>query len=230
MDPIITIINALNSMGGVIEKMGERIRRLETQVFTPLNFGWEGIEDVYTRPILADYTWLNQGLGTASEVGRTLYMSAPASASVNVRGLYMSAPATPYTFTVRIEPTTFVGDAHSAGIFFRESSSGKLAVFKMLYNSSGLNSFASSKYTDQATFSANYTAVAFGAPSRLKWLRIADNGYSRICSFSSDGKLWFDFHSVGRTDFLTADQIGLCIMSDNASYSCGNYFLSCKVG
>jgi hypothetical protein len=49
-------------------------------------------------------------------------------------------------------------------------------------------------------------------------MRIADTGTSRICSWSADGQNWHDLHSIGRTDFLTADEVGFYVNSQSATY------------
>jgi len=48
-------------------------------------------------------------------------------------------------------------------------------------------------------------------------MRIADNNTNRICSVSADGQNWIEVHSVGRTDFLTADQVGFMIRPTNSA-------------
>jgi hypothetical protein len=66
------------------------------------------------------------------------------------------------------------------------------------------------KWTDATTFSADYVSwdhagmLMVGGPI---WLQITDNGTNRICKFSRDGQNFVQIHSVGRTDFLTADQM-----------------------
>ena len=49
------------------------------------------------------------------------------------------------------------------------------------------------------------------------WFQIADDNTNRICSISQDGQNFDTFHSVGRTDFLTADQIGICLRSQTTT-------------
>jgi len=39
------------------------------------------------------------------------------------------------------------------------------------------------------------------------WFRITDDGTNRICHVSGDGQHFITIHSVGRTDFLTADEV-----------------------
>jgi hypothetical protein len=76
-----------------------------------------------------------------------------------------------------------------------------------------------SKWNSPTSFNANYTASTdfpVLPPDRL-WLRLQDNGTNRISFFSMDGINWIQLHSVGRTDFITADQVGFFATGENAS-------------
>ena len=54
-----------------------------------------------------------------------------------------------------------------------------------------------------------------------RWLRITDDGTDRKVYFSSDGLHYTQLHTVGRTDFLTADEICFFANSQNATYPIG---------
>jgi hypothetical protein len=62
----------------------------------------------------------------------------------------------------------------------------------------------------------------------VAFIRIADNGTNRLCSYSVDGQNWFQFHSVGRTDFLTATEVGFFANDASNTYECGITLLSWK--
>jgi hypothetical protein len=109
------------------------------------------------------------------------------------------------------------------GLLFRQSSDGKLAVFSVQYNNSGLSghggNVGSIKYTSATAFSAIYGSQELYCGGNLVWLRIEDNGTNRICSISADGQVFTTFHSVGRTDFLTADEVGFALDLENTTFS-----------
>ena len=66
------------------------------------------------------------------------------------------------------------------------------------------------KYTNETTFSANYqgiTTINHMAVGGALWVKLQDDNTNRIVSFSSDGERWLAFHTIGRTDFLTADEV-----------------------
>jgi hypothetical protein len=58
------------------------------------------------------------------------------------------------------------------------------------------------------------------------FLRIEDDNTNRICSFSFDGINFRLIYSVGRTDFLTADQVGLVLKSQSGTNGVGMNVIS----
>ena len=77
----------------------------------------------------------------------------------------------------------------------------------------------SSKWTNDTTFSTDYQAITNVYPLRnpMTWLRIADDGSNRICSWSADGFTWQVLHTIGRTDFLTANEVGFFVDAWNVA-------------
>lgn len=160
----------------------------------------------FTEPVDGNFAWINQGTASVSTTNGGIYLAVPTSAGSNIRVRKYTAPATPYTITAYIIPHLSVVAGCHAGLIFRQSSDGKLITFSVLFNTH--TEFRVRKYTNATTFSADYSgAVAIAQPYPF-WLRIADNGTNRICSYSRDGINFRDFHTVGRTDFLTADEVG----------------------
>jgi hypothetical protein len=100
------------------------------------------------------------------------------------------------------------------GLAFRESSSGKLAIFP--YSQQRFTGFYN--YTSPTVFSAapigNITPLVL--PSAFCF-RIADNGTNRIASISYDGITFQTIYSVSRTTFITADQVGFYVNSVNGT-------------
>lgn len=179
----------------------------------------------FTAPVDGDFAWTNQGGAsvTAASDGSIL-LSAPATAGDSLRIRRQAAPSTPYTLTVYIQPLT--GDQGASGstfgIGFRQNSDGKLHVLMCDMNYSG-GSIYSTKFTNETTFSAAYSSSTYAAlnispqQSPIRWLRITDNGTNRLTYWSLDGHTWTQLTTVGRTDFLTADQILFFANSADAS-------------
>ena len=164
------------------------------------------------KPVNANYSWGNQGAASVVDTNGGILLTGPAGAGDNLRVRYKTAPSVPYTVTVYLEPLT--GDQSSAngatfGVGFRQSIDGKLHLLMLRQNSAG--SLFSIKFTNETTFSATYTSATFSTLNvnqfPIKWLRIQDDNTSRKLFWSTDGFTWVEFHSIGRTDFLTADQI-----------------------
>ena len=160
-----------------------------------------------TKPVDADFSWVNQG--TASVVttngGLVLLPATGAGAhSLNMR--VKTAPSTPYTVTVALLATTLYTGNGMVGLLFRESSTGKLHIFSIVPTTSAIT-LASYSFHSHTTWAGTYRQTEV-LPLQTWFLRLADNGTNRILSFSADGRNFVTFHSVSRTDFITADQVG----------------------
>jgi len=171
----------------------------------------------FETPNNGDFAWINQGGASVDTAYGGIQLSAPAGAGRNWRIRKKAAPATPYTITAKFAVLGKDAVDASAGLLFRQSSDGKLAIFS--YETEYQCPF-SWKWTDPSTFSAFYgsTDWRFSSQPTVWIFRIADDGANRICSFSPDGQHWITFHSVGRADFLTADEIGFGIDANDVTY------------
>ncbi len=163
------------------------------------------------------FSWDNQGTSTITTTSGSFVLSTP-TASTGLAVRYMTAPAAPYTVTALLIPGQLATDTNNqnpqVGLVFRQSSTNELVIFGP-YSATSLTTpptprnIAVSKWTDSTNFSGVYSTVTFGGSVVSPvWLRIADDNTNRICSYSGDGLTWVPFHTVGRTDFLTADQVG----------------------
>lgn len=190
---------------------------------------WGPIFPMATPPLVSALTWVNQGGATASETNGGIHLSAPASASHSVRALVKTAPATPYTITAAFLTSNVAVNYLACGLLFRQSSDGKLVTLQRETNSGftsgwGVNSLTFDSPTAVVSEVAVIGALGFG----VQWLRIADNGTNRICSFSADGQNWQVLHTVSRTSHLTADQVGIFCDSLNGSWPSNMTLLSWK--
>lgn len=173
----------------------------------------------FTAPVHAAYTDINFGSDTKrDDTDSTVLIGAASGSGSRVVARVKAAPATPYTVTAYLQAHYFAKPFMSYGLCFRNSGAGTLHALQIVTEDLGLTlpRLRSSKYTNPTTFSADYASVIQFMPYDVHWLRIADDGVNRICSVSRDGIDWVQVHSVGRTDFLTADQIGFCISTENS--------------
>ncbi len=182
----------------------------------------------FTPPVNGDFSWVNQGGASVVESRGGIYLAGPASASQSFRLREKAAPSTPYVVTAAFVPLNIGGSLNQAGIFFRENATGELVIFGVQSrtdNESGWRLHVH-KWTSPTAFSATYVSLNAPWMGNVVFLRIADNGTDRICSWSVDGQNWLVIHTVGRTDFLTADRVGFYVDSFSATYSVGMTLLS----
>lgn len=159
-----------------------------------------------TQPVNGDFSWVNQGGASVSTTNGGICLTVPSNSGNSLRLRVKTAPATPYTVTAHLIGSFFPGQYKGFGIVFRQSSDGKITPITV-YDQAGDNYIAVGKWTDTSTFSANYVASSLPG-ARSIFLRMSDDGTNRKSYISHDGVNFVLVHSVSRTDFLTADQIG----------------------
>jgi len=194
---------------------------------------WGPVFPLTKPPLVATWTWVNQGTATAVDEADSIYFATQTASGNNARALVRAAPATPYVVTACFYPLLTLVNSNSVGLCFRESSTGKLVSWVWTTNGAGTPSpiLLAGKYASPTVYSANYQTYAPGIWGAPIWLRIADNGTNRLMGWSTDGRHWIDYHTIGRTDFLTggADQVGLFAEAVNLSYSPAMNLVSWKV-
>lgn len=181
-----------------------------------------------TVPVDGDFAWINQGGASVNAAGGGIYLLAPTgTAGISFRIRKKAAPATPYTITACLLPHWIANNNSYVGLCFREAATGEISAWGPRINSTVGTGVTLSglKYTSPTAFSASYADLGWGMPQPV-WLRIADNGTNRICSFSADGQNWIAIHTVGRTDFLTADEVGFFADANQTTYPVGVTLLS----
>lgn len=188
---------------------GPSVQRYNGSVWKP----WGPVYPM-TELIDADFAWVNQGAATLDTTSGTSLIVAPAVAADNIRIRAKTAPATPYTITAYIDPIQGWQSGNTSstyGLGFRQSSDGKLHLLMLHTDPTG--NILSIKFTDPTTFSALYSTITQASLNLqtntlpIKWLRISDDGSIRSVGWSYDGLDFTVFATVGRTDFLTANQV-----------------------
>lgn len=177
-----------------------------------------------TTPIDSQFAWVNQGGASVIATSDYIHLSAPASGTANLRIRKKAAPTAPYKITMRFSPLFWVGAASavSCGPLWRESSSGKLISMSYQWTGStpGPTVIGIYKWTNETTFSATYVQIT-ALHQQTFCFRMEDDNTNRIFSYSTDGFNFFTVHSVGRTDFITANEVGFYVSSDHASNPAG---------
>jgi hypothetical protein len=170
-----------------------------------------------TEPWLttSGWSWVNQGSAavSVSRNGAIVLTEPGRGMGTNFRCYVRSLPSAPYTVTVQIDASPWAKSYIGGGLLWRESGSGKCIFATQTYN--GGYHLDLAKFTDPSTPSASYQIIDLA--ENLHWIRLRDDTTNRILETSIDGEDWHTFHSVGRTDFLTADQWGIFVTAENAS-------------
>jgi hypothetical protein len=187
---------------------------------------WGPLFPMTPPPAAGSWTWVSQGGATVTQSGSGLWMYCAAENVDIYRMLVVATPAPPYSVVMFLQNLSHALQYPQFFHGWRESASG---------NCAGLNQYSDS-YTivtnSQKTDStpkafANYVSVT--ARSFFGWIKFEDDGANRSISLSIDGLNWVLFHSVGRTDYITPDQIGWGFGPRNANWSAGLLLASWKV-
>jgi hypothetical protein len=179
-----------------------------------------------TPPVDGDFAWVNQGAASVSTTKGGIFVQGTADGSASLRCRVKTAPATPYTITACFLPLVPAIDFAAVGLLFRQSSDGKIATFQLTHNVNW--ALDANKFTNETTFSAQYVSRSQKTMHSPLFIRISDNGTNRICSYSTDGQNFVAVHTVGRTDFLTANQVGFFLNSQQTTQAPAATLLSWK--
>jgi len=185
-----------------------------------------------TAPVDGDFVWINQGGASVTTTQGGIYLLGPATAGVSMRIRKKAAPSPPYTITAAILPICGRSSGYPLfGLCWRKSGAeAQLNVRFGVYQASGaLLRLQLAKMTSATAFSANYfDEVYSSAPLNPLWLQISDNNTNRICRVSRDGQNFIQVHSVSRTDFVTADEVGFFADAGDTTYDVGANLISWK--
>jgi len=185
-----------------------------------------------TTPVDGDFAWINQGGATVTTTNGGIYLLAPATAGVSMRIRKKTAPATPYSIIAMILPVygrTGGSNNPLAGLTWRQSSDGKLVRYGFYQSAAGQIRVQHGKFTSATAISANYVDEIYAAQSFSPlWLKITDNGTNRLIFTGRDGQNWIQIDSQGRTDFMTADEVGWFVEAGGATYDAGATLISWK--
>jgi hypothetical protein len=170
-----------------------------------------------SRPKLADFTWINQGAATADDTYGYITIEAPANSADSMRMLVRSVPATPWTLTMGFTSLAVGVDAPKLGACYRESATQKVVTVACRV----AQQIGMARYTNATTYAGSNEVdfyIIYAAQNAPLFLRLSDNGTNRVTSRSTDGRHWTVIGTISRTDFLTADQVGVFVNPASATY------------
>lgn len=167
----------------------------------------------FITPVNSEFTDLNSPTVSTSSLGITI--SAAADAATSVRARIKTAPATPYTIEAAIIPSILMVDFAQVGLLFRDSVSGKMVLCPFGF---ATGQYYVSNFNSATSWNSNLVNVT-ACVRDLVWMRISDNGTNRIFRVSGDGVNWIQIHSVARTSWITANQVGFFLIVSNATWA-----------
>ena len=193
-------------------------------VYRDTGAAWEGNGPTYpmTPIVPGNFSWINQGGATLVTTGGIAFLTAPGSASDNLRIQAMTKPATPYKITAKLSGWMYPSNFAAFGLVWISSSTGKLHTFALAYDGgvtpAGLT-IQDTKWNSTTSFNSHYSngPGLSSAPSKFTWLRIAEDASHRTMYFSADGFNWIQYDQVAAADFITADQVGFYANSVNSN-------------
>jgi hypothetical protein len=154
-------------------------------------------------------TWTDINTPTYSTVHNSLLFTVAAADAKKLR--VQTAPSTPYTAVCALTYYAASGANGTPGMWFRQSSTGKLYV--MGYNTVGDVSVNHYSGPGSGTFvGTDIGAVGSKCNARHIWMAVTDNGTNLRFWYSPDGVRWLELGSgVARGGYMTGgpDQVGI---------------------
>ena len=184
-----------------------------------------GLFPITPPPVVADWTWVNQGTATITQSGSGLWMYAPAEGTDHFHLLVYAAPATPYAVVLCARMIGMYTTYPQAFYGWRQSSDGKIAGLSQYINVH-IPVINSSVGDATPKIVANYDT--WNSHELIEWIKFEDDGVNRKISYSPNGLNWILFHSVANNNYLVGDQIGWGIGA-RSSYPLGVLLMSWKV-
>ncbi|HSH82754.1 MAG TPA: hypothetical protein VLA19_29835 [Herpetosiphonaceae bacterium] len=184
----------------------------------------------FTRPVNADFAWVNQDGAAVTEERGGLYLLGTSTAS-RLRIRTKAAPATPYAVTIGFEPdfqfTTLTGNFQNAGVLFREATTGKCVTFGVTPNDNInlLPALWVARFSDPNTHVSNQLVHRVSSlqagKSGLWWLRIQNDGTNLTFHVSSDGIHFRQVYTEGKAAYFTTapDQVGFYVSNNGAAWT-----------
>lgn len=195
---------------------------------------WEawGPHYKFTPVIDANYSWVNQGAATLSMANGVARLSAAGTGtgSDNFIMRVKTVPTAPYTVTMAFMPTFGEGGYNGAGLILRESGSGKFATLGVAWRLGGVTWSGTAtanqslhlhldKYNSATSYNSSYIQKGYSQFGALHWMRLVDTNTNREYYLSGDGYTWSKVGTIGRTDYITPNQIGFYIGTLAETYS-----------
>lgn len=195
---------------------------------------WRPIVDAVlgTQPPEASTWTLVKASGRATtftDAGGTLAMKMTngVAGADDIRIAKRAAPGAFYRMTVHMLPALEGKNYSSAGVVWRESATGKIQCFGVVWNNNTIMLVLRNETASDAgaapTFAVGADLIALASHPEVSlasglWLQLEDDhAATRTARYSSDGVHFIDVASTPRATTLTPDEIGLFVAQINTA-------------
>jgi hypothetical protein len=178
--------------------------------------GDSGRERAFVTPTLTDFAWINQDTAVATQRDYGIGVVKPRGSGLSISLLKRASPSTPYTISAAFSVVLARSGNYEIELGFRNSSSGLLQ--HVTFAANGINNdwvTSIQNWNSATSYNAAVQAARAISPLATVWLQIADDGTDRSYRYSSNGDDWSQIYTIGRTSFLTPDEVFFGILTDS---------------
>jgi hypothetical protein len=171
---------------------------------------WKYKSVTVTPTVVGDLvTWYAQG-GASTVSYQGSWALVGTTANDGVHGRYKTAPATPFSVVACLEQFVGSNTFATAGMFWTDGTKAITIDTTTQAGGNASGPIEINKFDNSTTFNSQYLPPnASVSMLGLFCIAMVDDGTNRKEKVSYDGKNWTQMHTVGRTDFLTANGVGV---------------------
>jgi hypothetical protein len=182
---------------------------------------WDKFGPIYPMvraPTSGSWSWVNQGTATATDSASGLYLADATSHAGNSLAIFKRAMPTNKIVIAHLSMVFAPAGSPTAGVIWRQSGGGTpgriVAIGMYVTNTASLA--VAQKLTSPTAWNSNYFQYG-GFNSTNWWVKFVVNANNRETYFGPDGRNWVLVHSIGNTDFCTADEVGIYVDASGAA-------------
>jgi len=187
---------------------------------------WDAFGPIYslTPPVVANFSWANQGSATEVTTNGFPYLSCTTnSGSDNIKIRTKALPTPPFTITYGLLIHQVPGGQAQAGVLWYDSVSTKAHSYGFYTTPSNIG-IGSDYWNSPSSFNSTLYTISYVSDGRLYsiinapiyWYQLIDDNTNRILKFSLDGINFTTIDSRSRTTFMTANRVGYFVNPYNS--------------
>jgi hypothetical protein len=164
-------------------------------------------------PVLANFSWVNQGTATATQTNHGIDFFMPNSGSDQLRYLAKAPSTTPIDVTISFQSLLSLNNFNAAGMFLFNSGGALVMSYMQEFN----NTVTYKRWNSVTSFNSEpngaVRGISFGAQMYLRYQEDLTTRYFKV---SIDNNNWLTLHSESNTTFLTVDRIAIGMQMNSA--------------